>query len=72
MKQICRLKRIDAVKAIEKTKKVQYKHGIWNPYEVKDTEYAKDAIMRSGYGADVYVDSHGEYYVSIPCDSDMW
>ena len=62
----------NAVKAIENTEAVMYRHGVWNPYEVEDTDFVKKAIMNSGYGATVKKDSNNVFYVSIPCDSDMW
>ena len=71
MEKIVELSFNDAVEAIDNTATVMYKHGVWNKYERVTTEYAQQKIMNSGYGADVYEES-GTYYVSIPCDSDMW
>jgi len=52
--------------------RVFYRHGVWNEYKKVPTERAIESIKKSGYGADVYQDSSGQFYVSIPCDSDMW
>lgn len=62
----------EAVDAIKGVSMVMYRHGVWNKYEPLSTEKASKAIMTSGYGADVYRDDVGGFYVSIPCDSDMW
>lgn len=63
-------------KAIDKIKdreEVFYKHGVWNEYKKVKTKDAIESIEKSGYGADIYYDDEtDEYYVSIPCDSDMW
>lgn len=61
-----------AVDAIKDSETVMYKHGIWNKYEPLPVEKAIKAIMNSGYGADVYKDEQGRFYVSIPCNSDMF
>lgn len=60
-----------SIKAIEGTDHVMYRHGVWNSYYEVPTAAAIESIRRSGYGADVSEDN-GIYYVSIPCDSDMW
>ena len=71
--RICDLAFDAAVKAIENTKTVMYKHGVWNPYVETPTESAIKSIKCSGYGADVSRDVEtGIFYVSIPCDADMW
>lgn len=62
----------EAVDVIYGTKTVMYKHGVWNPYKPTETDKVISAIMHSGYGADVRKNSNGEFFVSIPCDSDMW
>ena len=73
MKEIVKLGFDSAVKAIDGTKTVMYKHGVWNPYYERNTEDVKKSIMNSGYGADVWIDErNGKLHVSIPCDSDMW
>lgn len=72
MKRIVMLGYSEAVDAIKGTTTVMYKHGVWNKYEPISTEKASKYIMSSGYGADVYKDENGRFYVSIPCDSDMW
>lgn len=63
-------------KAIDKIKdreEVFYKHGVWNEYKKVKTKDAIENIKKSGYGADIYYDDEkDEYYVSVPCDSDMW
>jgi len=62
----------EAVDAIYGTKTVMYKPGVWNASKLTETDKVISAIMRSGYGADVRKNSNGEFFVSIPCDSDMW
>ena len=50
-----------------------YKHGVWNKYSIVSAKSAIEGIEKSGYGADIYYDDEKEeYYVSVPCDSDMW
>lgn len=62
-----------AVEAIDGTEYVYYKHGVWNPYELRKTDDVKKSIMESGYGADIYKDEDtGMFYVSIPSAGDMW
>lgn len=73
MKTICRLRRSEAIEAIKNTETVMYKHGVWNPYYERKTAVVIKSIENSGYGAEVRFDEEtGKYYVSIPCDSDMW
>lgn len=72
MRIVCKLSFDGAIKAIDGQETVMYKHGVWNAYEKVSAEQAKEAIRKSGYGADVRVDENGVYYVSCPCDSDMW
>lgn len=73
MKEIVKLGFDSAVKAIDGTKTVMYKHGVWNPYYERSTEDVKKSIMNSGYGADVdFNEKNGMFYVEIPCDADMW
>ena len=74
MKRIVTLGYQEAVDAIKGTSMVMYRHGVWNKYEPLSVEKASKAIMASGYGADVYMDEDkpDQFYVSIPCDSDMW
>ena len=62
----------EAVKAISGTETVMYRHGVWNSYKEMSTEEAIEHIKKSGYGADIRKDEDGIYYVSIPCDADMW
>lgn len=69
---ICTLQRQKAINIVEGTMRVFYRHGFRNEYKKVPTERAIEAIKKSGYGADVYQDSNGQFYVSIPCDSDMW
>ena len=69
---ICKLGRQEAIDIISGTECVQYRHGVWNKYNVCDTATVIKSIRNSGYGADVFRDTAGVYYVSIPCDSDMW
>ncbi len=71
-KRIITLGRQEAVDAIANTKHVMYKHGVWNGYELVATPNVIKSIMNSGYGADVYLDEDEMFYISIPCDSDMW
>ena len=72
MKRIVTLGYQEAVDAIKGVSTVMYRHGVWNKYEPLSTEKASKAIMASGYGADVCKDEGGQFYVSIPCDRDMW
>ena len=72
MKRIVTLGYQEAVDAIKGVSTVMYRHGVWNKYKPIPTEKASKAIMASGYGADVYMDDKGCFYISIPCDSDMW
>ncbi len=71
-KLICTLRFQEAIDLIAGTMRVFYRHGVWNEYKKVPTERAIEAIKKSGYGADVYQDSSGQFYVSVPCDSDMW
>ena len=73
MTSICRLSFKEAAEAIKGTKQVYCKHGVWNPYELRNTEAVIKSIMNSGYGADVDRDDEsGMYYVEIPSAGDMW
>lgn len=62
--------------AIEKNKdekSVFLRHGVWNEYQLCGVSNAIESIRRSGYGADIYYNENNSmFYVSIPCDSDMW
>lgn len=62
--------------AIEKIKdcdNVFYRSGVWNKYSSVPKDKAIQSIKASGYGADIYYDKDtNEYYVSVPCESDMW
>lgn len=41
--------------------------------QTAETSQAIEGIKKSGYGADVkYENIEGRYYVSVPCDSDMF
>lgn len=70
--QICKLSYDTAIDTIKDTKEVHFKSGVWNNYEVVNTEYVINRIKGSGYGADVFVDENNEYYVQCPSASDMW
>lgn len=70
--RICALGFQKAIDIISETARVYYRHGVWNEYYVRNTATVIKSIQNSGYGADVYRDEAGKYYVSIPCDSDMW
>lgn len=73
MKEICSLAYEPAINAIKNTETVMYKHGVWNKFCERKTSEVIESIKRSGYGADVrYDEDKGLYFVSIPCDSDMW
>lgn len=62
-----------AIEAIKDRDEVFYKHGVWNKYSRVSAKSAIEGIEKSGYGADIYYDDEkDEYYVSVPCDSDMW
>ena len=68
MKEICRLAFEPAINAT-----VMYKHGVCNKYAERPTEDVIESIQKSGYGADVRYDEGADrYFVSIPCDADMW
>ena len=72
MKQICKLGIASAIEAIKGTEKVFCKRGVWNSYELKDTEHVSNAFRNSGYGADVFFNEDTKmFYVSVPCDSDI-
>ena len=61
-----------AIEAIKDRDEVFYKHGVWNKYSRVSVNSAIEGIEKSGYGADIYYDDEKEeYYVSVPCDSDM-
>lgn len=73
MKNVCTLQFQRAVDAIKHTKTVMYKHGVWNKYNERKTEDVIKSIQNSGYGADVrYDETNDLFYVSVPCDADMW
>lgn len=62
-----------AIDTIHLEDSVYLRHGVWNDYELSDTEDAIKSIKGSGYGADIYFcEGNGKYYVSIPNNSDMW
>lgn len=70
---MCSLAYDSAIQTISNTEKVYYKRGVWNKYELIDTDVAISKIKQSGYGADVYYnEENGMYYVSCPVSSDMW
>ena len=72
-KEICTLSFDKAIETIQNSSQVYYRHGIWNPYEKVSTSQAIEGIKKSSYGADVkYEIIEGKYYVSVPCDSDMF
>ena len=73
MQTICSLAFEPAINAIKDTETVMYKHGVWNKFYERKTSEVIESIKKSGYGADVsYNEAKGIYYVSIPCDADMW
>ena len=73
LSNICSLQREKAIEAIQGTKTVMYKHGVWNEYYERKTEDVIESIKKSGYGADVRRDdTTGQFYVSVPADCDMW
>jgi hypothetical protein len=73
MKKVCELSYQFAIKAIESTKQVYFKSGVWNNYKLVDTQYAIGRIKKSKYGADIYLDEKtGMYHVCCPVGSDMW
>lgn len=47
MKTICSLRFKEAIAAIQGTKTVMYKHGVWNEYSLCKTEDAIKEIQRS-------------------------
>ena len=62
-----------AIDTIQYHEDVYLRSGVWNDYKLCKTDVAIEKIRNSGYGADVYFNEKNEkYYVSIPCDSDMW
>ena len=71
--KICTLSFDKAIEVIKDSLQVYYRHVIWNPYEKVSTPQAIESIKKSGYGADVsYEIVEGCYYVSVPCESDMF
>jgi hypothetical protein len=72
MTQLCKLGRQEAINIISGTKRVYYRHGVWNEYSLRDTAAVVKSIQNSGYGADVFKNAQGAFYVSIPSDGDMW
>ena len=73
LETLCKLQKERAIQIIENTETVMCRHGVWNPYYENKTHDVIESIKRSGYGADVFIDTAtGVYYVSIPCASDMW
>lgn len=71
-KTICTLQVERAIEAIKDVRTVMYRHGVWNEYHERETAGVIESIRKSGYGADVFQDENGTFYVSIPCDADMW
>lgn len=71
MNTLCTLRFKEAVELIKGRSQVYYRHGVWNPYQCRETAAVISSIMGSGYGADVY-EKDGELYVSVPADCDMW
>lgn len=71
MNTLCSLRFKEAVELIQNSTQVYYRHGVWNPYQRRDTASVISSIMGSGYGADVY-EKDGDLYVSVPADADMW
>lgn len=62
-----------AIETIKNEKTVYLKHGVWNKYELYSVSDAIKRIKNSKYGADIhYNEDNKMFYVSIPCDSDMW
>jgi len=62
-----------AIEKIKNENSVYLRHGVWNKYQLCKVTDAIESIKNSGYGADIYYDEDNKmYYVSIPCDSDMW
>lgn len=73
MEMVIELGITDAIDTIQNETSVYYKHGVWNGFRIVNAKYAIEQIKHSGYGATVYFNEKNEkYYVSIPCDSDMW
>ena len=71
--QLCTLSTQKSMDAVQTgTKSVFIRSGVWNAYHVTTKQEAVTAIERSPYGADVYRDTDGNLYVSMPCESDMW
>lgn len=78
MTTLCKLQREKAVSILldnfdkEHFAFVKYRSGVWNKYETVPLRQAIQSIRNSLYGSDVYKDEKGVYYVSCPCQSDMW
>lgn len=78
MKQLCKLQREKAINILldavgnEHIGYIKYRSGIWNKYETTSIKQALTYIKNSAYGADIFKDEKGAYYVSCPCGSDMW
>ena len=73
MTRVITLGRHTAIEKIKNEETVYLKHGVWNNYELYSVNDAIKRIKNSGYGADIYYNEDNKmFYVSIPCDSDMW
>ena len=73
MTRIVTLGKDKAIEKIENENTVYLRHGVWNKYELSGVSEVIERIKNSGYGADIYYnDDNRMFYVSIPCDSDMW
>ena len=71
MNTLCTLRVNEAIELIKSHPQVYYRHGVWNPYQRRETSAVISSIKNSGYGADV-CEKDGELYVSVPADCDMW
>ena len=72
MKKIAELSIEKSIEAIKDSPTVMFKHGVWNKSDKMVTAGVIDKIKRSSYGADVYVDDSGMFYVCCPSEGDMW
>lgn len=52
--------------------KVYYKSGVWNNYQLKNTEDVLKSVDNSSYGGDLRQDENGNYYVCCPSYCDMF
>jgi len=71
--EVCNLSYDDAIESIKNTKEVYFKSGVWNSYELRNTENVIRSIRNSSFGADVRFEKNSQmYYVCTPSNGDMF